>query len=402
MDFKLIGCILLIVGTSIGAGMLALPIATAQLGFIGSILLLFGMWVVMTAGALLILEVNLWLPQNSNLISMAKATIGPFGQIIAWLSYLLLLYSLLCAYIAGGSDLFHNLLLLADINIPVGVASIIFVLIFGLIVYLGIRTVDYVNRGLMVVKFGAYLLLIFLLLPLVNTTKLMSGNMNEISSITAIMVTITSFGYAAIVPSLRVYFAGNVKKLKTAIFVGSFIPLICYIFWDMVIMGIIPLEGTQGLISILHSSNSTSELVNVLNSTITHRSITFSVKVFTSICVLTSFLGVALCLTDFLSDGLQLEKVGTKNILIHLITLLPPLIVTLFFPGIFIKALAYAGIYCIVLLILLPASMAWYGRYHRHFQHAGYTLWGGRSFLMILILFSIVMLVRGLFGMVLT
>src|SRR5438552_1817543 len=106
MNFKFVGGVLLIVGTCIGAGMLALPIATAELGFIGSCILLVVCWLVMTYGALLLLEVNLWMPQNSNLISMAKATIGPSGQIISWVTYLLLLYSLLCAYIAGGSDLF--------------------------------------------------------------------------------------------------------------------------------------------------------------------------------------------------------------------------------------------------------------------------------------------------------
>ena len=105
MDFKLFGSILLVVGTSIGAGMLALPIATAQLGFLGSVVLLILCWFVMTMGALLLLEVNLWLPPNNNLITMAKATIGPYGQILAWIMYLLLLYSLICAYIAGGSDL---------------------------------------------------------------------------------------------------------------------------------------------------------------------------------------------------------------------------------------------------------------------------------------------------------
>ena len=394
MDFKLIGCILLIVGTSIGAGMLALPIATASVGFVGSVVLLLGVWVVMTAGALLILEVNLWLPQNSNLISMAKVTIGPLGQMIAWLSYLLLLYSLLCAYIAGGSDLFHHLLSVAGIKIPAGVTATIFTILFGAIVYLGIRTVDYVNRGLMVVKFGAYLLLVVLLLPLINSTKLMLGDAYHITSVTAITVTITSFGYAAIVPSLRIYFAGDIRKLKTAIFVGSFIPLICYILWDMVIMGVIPLNGHHGLIAILQSKNSTSELVNVLNATAPYSSISFFVKLFTSICVLTSFLGVALCLTDFLLDGLQLEKQGMNNIFIHFITLFPPLIIILFFPGVFIKALQYAGIYCIVLLVLLPAWMAWNGRYHRHLAKAGYRVWGGRSLLILLMFFSVIMLLR--------
>ena len=98
MNIKMIGGMLLIVGTSIGAGMLALPVATAELGFLGSVIVLVACWLVMTASAFLILEVSLWLPQGTNLISMAGATIGPIGQLIAWLTYILLLYSLLCLY----------------------------------------------------------------------------------------------------------------------------------------------------------------------------------------------------------------------------------------------------------------------------------------------------------------
>ena len=149
MNSRLIGGILLVVGTTIGAGMLALPIATAQLGFASSVALLVGCWAVMTVCAFLFLEVNLWLPANSNLISMAGATLGRWGQLIAWLAYLLLLYSILSAYIAGGGDLFHYLLKTSGITLPLSVASVLFTVLFGMVVYFGIRAVDYVNRGLM-------------------------------------------------------------------------------------------------------------------------------------------------------------------------------------------------------------------------------------------------------------
>lgn len=394
MDFKLVGGILLIVGTSIGAGMLALPIATAELGFIGSCILLLGCWFVMSCGALLLLEVNLWMPQNSNLISMAKATIGPSGQIISWVTYLLLLYSLLCAYIAGGSDLFHNLLAASHIEIPQWISAIIFTLILGSVVYMGIHAVDYTNRGLMFVKLGVYILLIILLMPYVSLEKLSEGTMRKITSAGALTVTITSFGYAAIVPSLRVYFGGDVKKLKTAILIGSLIPLVCYIAWDLAIMGIISLNGENGLIAVLHSKNSTSDLVNTLSATVNKGAVTFFAKLFTSICVVTSFLGVALCLTDFLADGFQLEKKGASNIFIHAITFLPPLVIVFFFPDAFVKALEYAGIYCVVLLILLPAWMAWQGRYREHIAR-GYQVFGGKLLLIALVLFSFWMIVWG-------
>lgn len=393
MDFKLLGSILLIVGTCIGAGMLALPIATAQLGFVGSLLLLFGCWFVMTAGAFLILEVNLWMPQNSNLITMARTTIGPVGQIIAWVNYLLLLYSLLAAYIAGGSDLFHNLFLTRAIDIPTWTSAIVFTTLFGMIVFFGIRTVDYVNRFLMTLKFSAYFLLIFLLVPFISNTKLAAGDFHNLTSATAIMVTITSFGYAAIVPSLRVYFQGDIAKLRKAIVIGSLVPLLCYIAWDMVIMGVIPLSGDHGLIKMLASENSTSDLVNTLSSQANNHSVTFFIKLFTSVCVLTSFLGVGICLVDFLADGLQIEKKGLNNLFITLLTFVPPLLIVLFFPGIFVKALKYAGIYCVVLLMLLPAWMAWKGR--SQFQSAQYKFFGGKALLAIIIIFSLIMIVQG-------
>jgi tyrosine-specific transport protein len=396
MDFKLIGSILLIVGTSIGAGMLALPIAAAELGFYGSLILLCACWFVMTMGALLILEVNLWLPTNSNIISMAKTTIGPLGQIIAWITYLLLLYSLLCAYIAGGSDLFRNIFVNQGFSISQGLSACLFTIVFGSIVFFGIRSVDYVNRGLMLFKFIAYFLFIIVLMPFVNNNQLIFGGMKSFASITAVTVTITSFGYATIVPSLRIYFAGDIRKLKMAIFAGSLIPLVCYILWDMVIMGVIPLSGEHGLMTIARSESSTSDMVNALSGIAASPFISGSVKVFTSICVLTSFLGVALCLTDFLADGLQLEKKGGKNVFIQLVTFLPALLIVLFFPHIFIKALAYAGIYCIVLLMLLPAWMVLKGR-KRYAHEAHYRAPGGTWLLLAIIMISIAIIVWSLF-----
>lgn len=397
MDFKLLGSILLIVGTSVGAGMLALPIATAQLGFWGSLILLFVCWFVMTAGAFLILEVNLRMPMNSNLNTMAKTTIGPVGQIVSWASLLLLLYSLLCAYIGGGSDLLHNLLTIAGFDIPLSITAIVFTCIFGSVVYMGIRTVDYVNRGLMVVKFGAYFLLVAMLMPFVSKLNLFAGDMRYLTSATAITVTITSFGYAAIVPSLRIYFAGDVVKLKKAILIGSLIPLFCYIAWDMAIMGVLPLDGEHGLTAILHSERSTSDMVNALSAAASSSSVTFFSRLFTSICVLTSFLGVALCLMDFWADGLHLEKTGGSKVLITLITLVPPLLIVLFVPGIFVKALEYAGIDCIILLIILPAWMAWSGRYQRGLT-TGYTVPGGKPLLIALMVFSVIVMAKSLVG----
>jgi tyrosine-specific transport protein len=360
-DSRLLGGILLIVGTSIGGGMLALPISNGPAGFVNSTLLLGLCWFIMVLGALAILEVNLWFPPGSNLISMTQATLGLPGKIVAWVAYLFLLYALLSAYIAGGSDVFQSLLHQVSLSIPSQVSTFLFVLIFGGIVYSGIRTVDYANRALMFGKFGICLLLLLMVLPRIHTPNLLAGNWHHASS--ALMILVTSFGFATIVPSLRTYFHNDAKKLRRAIIIGSLIPLIVYIAWDAAIMGVIPLEGEHGLLALLHSKHSTSDLTVSLMSVTQNNWITELFRFFSVICMLTAFLGVSLGLLDFLSDGLKIPKRGHTGLLIVLLAYLPPLLLVLFCPGIFITALNYAGLFVVILLILIPALMLWRGRY---------------------------------------
>lgn len=394
MDTKLFGGILLVIGTAIGAGMLALPIANSQTGFLYSSILLFICWFIMTSSALLILEINLWLDTNSNIISMAKTTLGPIGQIIAWVSYLVLLYALLSAYMAGGADFLDHLLAALKINIPNWSATILFTAVLSVIVYQGIRSVDYVNRGLMITKFSTLVVLLLLIIPLVSSRHLAEGNIKYFTTSTT--VAITSFGFANIIPSLRAYFHSDAVKLRKAILIGSCVPLFCYILWDLAIMGTIPRSGDNGLISMAQSGRSTSEFVTALSHILQKDSITTFARIFTSICLATSFLGVALSMTDFLADGLQVKKEGWANFGIYLLTFIPPLIIVLFYPGIFIKALSYAGIDCMLLLVILPVLMAWRGRYYLQF-HRVYQVKGGKYLLIFLLLAGLFVIGKEIF-----
>ena len=357
---KLIGGILLIVGTSIGGGMLALPVATAAAGITNAIIFLIFCWLVMTTGALLVLEVNLRLPSGSNMVSMAKSTLGLPGQIIAWITYLLLLYTLLAAYISGGSDVFNDLLHKAHIDLPTWITSVLFTLLFSLVIYSGIRAVDYVNRGLMFGKLGIYVLLVLIISPYVNASTLRGGSLQAITG--SLMILIASFGFASIVPSLREYFEDDIQSLRKVILFGSLIPLVCYIVWEVVIMGVVEREGSNGLLALVESEHATSGLTDALSNAVHSQWITGFFGFFTSICMITAFLGVSLGLFDFLADGLNLKKVGSQGKLILALTFLPPLSVVLINPGIYLRAFSYAGICCIVLLLLLPILMAWRGR----------------------------------------
>lgn len=398
MNSKLFGGILLIIGTTIGAGILALPVATAQLGFTGSLILLVICWAVMLACALLFLEANLWLPPNSNLISMAGVTLGRHGQVLSWVINLFLLYSIISAYIAGGGDVFHYLLNANGIPVTLAQSSIIFTLLFGSIVYLGMRSVDYVNRGLMFGKLGAFIVLVLLILPFVSGTNLSHGDLGTITSQTSITVTAVAFGCLMIIPSLRTYFNSDIKSLRIAIVVGMTIPLLCYIAWDLVIMGVIPYEGEPGLSQIARSTSTNSDLLVALSTLLQKETITLIAKFFTSICMVTSFLSISLSLSDFIADGVKVKKEGVNSLLVFVATFMPPLLVVLFYPDAFIRSLNYAGLSCFILMILLPPLMVWRGRYTYALGATAYQVKGGRFLLATIMIFAVVMIGYGIEG----
>ncbi|MEF1306135.1 aromatic amino acid transport family protein, partial [Vibrio owensii] len=55
---KVFGSTLIIAGTTIGAGMLALPLASAGIGFSTSLIIMLGLWALMAFTALLMLELH--------------------------------------------------------------------------------------------------------------------------------------------------------------------------------------------------------------------------------------------------------------------------------------------------------------------------------------------------------
>jgi tyrosine-specific transport protein len=352
MRSRFLGAVFLILGTCIGGSMLALPMATASEGVVRTVVIMLGAWAMMTVGAFALLKVNLKLPENSNLISMARATLGKTGAVCTWVITLVLLYTLLSAYISSGEDLLSTIFDSLHIASPMWLNGVLFTGFLGIIVFKGIQIVDYVNRGLMSTKLLACFILIILLIPFASMKHLSFQHLGGDSSM---MTCITAFGFASIVPSVRTYLKSDSRKLYWAVFLGGLIPLICYLAWIFAVQATIPTApGLSDLYSTAHPLKTMIEtLIGHVNNTYIH----VLTNVFTSICVLTSFLGVALSLSDFLADGFKLKKEKSGLFINAALTLLPPLVIVLLFPAIFLKALNYAGILCVILLFAMPIIM---------------------------------------------
>ncbi len=369
---------MLVAGTSIGGGMLALPIATGLGGLIPSLLIFVLCWLFMAATGLIFLEISLWTKDDANIVTMAERTLGTFGKVAAWILYLFLFYSLTIAYMTWSGNFFCRLI---GPECSYVVSTLLFVAVTAPMVYVGTRLIGGINLYLMIGLAVCYVTFIIIGVP--HLSPSLWSHVEWSRSLIGLPIAFTSFAYQGTIPTLSRYMHYQAPALRKAIIIGSFLPFLAYALWQILILGIIPVEGLET--SLAAGEDAVQPLKRMLN-------IPWVYAVgegFAFFAVITSYLGVTLGMRDFLADGLRVIKTGANKWWICLLVFIPPLIIALSYPNIFIKALELAGGYgCALLLGLLPILMVWSGRYYQNRQ-GDYRFFGGRPVLLLLIAFII-------------
>lgn len=386
---KVFGGILLVSGTAIGAGMLALPLSTAKLGFFLSGIIFLVCWFFMTLAALLLLEVNLRFSSDNDLISMTGLTLGVFGKTITWILYLLFLYALIIAYLTGSSAWVLNLFKKFDISISASVVMISIMLAFGFIVFYGTVVVERINRYLVYGLILSYVTLIMIAAPSVESTNLNTA-MNFTGLSLILPLVITAFGFSPIIPSLTHYLKRNVLSLRYVIIVGSLIPLVIYLLWEWIALGIIPLLGANSFEVLIQHHDDGTGVALALERMTGNLWITQSSRWFSLFAIVTSLLGISLSLFHFLADGFNIRKktISQRCFLLGCMYI-PPLWIVLVYPASFSHVLSFAGLLAAVLFGIVPALMAWRLRYSgiKKFERGSYQMFGGKPVLIAVILF---------------
>lgn len=391
---KFIGSLLLIAGTTIGAGMLALPIASAGVGFSVSASLMLLLWALMAYTALLMVEIHQFAPRDASLNSLALQLLGRKGQFITSTALMFLLYALCAAYIAGGGEQVNQKLTTwLDLALPPQTGAILFTLLVGVIVAIGTHCVDLINRGLFSLKIVALILMLVLLLPQVEGPHLLEMPLQQGLIISAIPVIFTSFGFHGSIPSVVRYLGVEVRSLRRVMLLGSALPLAIYLLWQV---------GSQGVLSQsqLLENQSLSSFINQLASVLHSDHLGSAISLFADLALATSFLGVSLGLFDFMASTLRHQDNFSGRSLTAAITFLPPLGFALFYPQGFIIALGYAAIALVILAIFLPVAMVWTQRRMRDQANmpTGYRVAGGSFALMLATLCGIMVIAAQVFS----
>ena len=380
---KTVGSTLLVAGTMIGAGMLAMPLTSAGIGFGFTLVLLLGLWALLTFSALLFVELYQTAESDAGIGTLAEQYFGKAGRIIATAVLIIFLYALIAAYISGGGSLLKDLL---PESFGDKVSILLFTVIFGSFIVIGTHSVDKINRVLFFVMLAAFAVVLSLMLPEIKFDNLMATPIDNALIISASPVFFTAFGFHGSIPSLNKYLGGNVKALRISILAGSAITLFAYILWQMSTHGFL----TQNeFLQILKEDATLNGLVKATLAITGSNMIAGAVKLFSTLALVTSFLGVGLGLLECIEDLLKRSfNISAGRISLGLMTFIPPLVFALFYPEGFILALGYAGQMFAFYAVVLPVSLVWKAR--RTHTNLPYKVWGGNMTLIIVLVLGVI------------
>ncbi len=357
---KTFGAVLLVAGTCIGSGMIALPLVLSKLGLISSCLLMACIWYVVYYTSLLNLELNLQAGEGLSLGSLGKRFSGKIAEWAGLGSLKLLSFSLLAVYLYGGSSIIQELLLAkTETSYPFYTIASCLALVACSLLLLPLRMIDYFNRLL----FFVLLIIIFILIVGLafslswTNLPLASAQISKTASWSKVLpVVFTSFGFQVIFHTLTNYCKKDPKTLKKAFFFGSLIPAVVYLLWTCSILGVVYHENPEFYLLMSQGKAEVGELIQVLSGIARWQAVQMLVWLISLFAIITSIIGVGLGLLESVKWMIhrEIRHPFLRHLIAAFITMGPAYLAVLFIPNAFISVLGFAGMILAFIAVLLP------------------------------------------------
>ncbi|ADA78812.1 aromatic amino acid transport family protein [Francisella tularensis] len=356
---KQIGCIFLIIGTSLGGGILAIPMILSYFGAIIGCLIMFLMWLLMTYSTLAVAEACLHFEKGISYLGLAHKLFKKPGIALVYICAFGILYGMLAAYISAIGSSFESLL-----NINYIVIEICFVIIFGSFILKGTGSAEWLNRIFLSLKLIIILFTIILLFRSIHLTNLGSYSFSNFKQlIIALPILATTFSAHIIIPSVVNYVGPHPKDIRRIIIIASFIILAIYICWIISIFGNIAIYGSKNsfaeILKSLSSEDSVTQLIYILKANIKSSEIISFIYSFITISITTAFITLSLALKDLILDRFKMANLSkiNKNILLSFLLFMLPIILNYYFKKLFLIALSIVGLFSLIMLVSCPLYM---------------------------------------------
>ncbi|MEH2097476.1 amino acid permease [Nostoc sp.] len=359
---SVLGSTALIAGTTVGAGILALPSVTMPSGIVPSTSGLIAVWLYALVSGLLVADVTLNTMRTEGrasigFLGIVEKILGKLGARMAGGAYLFMHYALLVAYITeGGEILAYAAAKIGGVHISTWMGTTTFTFLFGGIMYLGReKFIEKLNSAFVGIVIVSFLGLLFLASRHIQSTQLLFQNWSALGS--AISVMSVALFFQNVVPLVVTQLEGDARKIRQSIFMGSVIPLIMFLAWNAVILGSVTPDMLHGTAD----GKTVIDPLQILRAGGAGEWLGVLVSIFAEFAIATSFIGFVYGLLDVFKDIFSTAQSKLSSRLpLYSLVLFPPMTLGTLNPSIFFTALDYTGTFSIsVLGGIIPALMSW-------------------------------------------
>lgn len=349
---------MIICGTVVGAGMFTLPVVMAGAWFGWSLLILLISWGCMLLSGLLFQQASRYFPLGSGYDTLTRSLLGRRWAALNGLSILFVLGILTYAYISASGPVYQHSLNLAGLPVSTAGAKAILTLCVALVVWLGTKGVSRIMTFCVLAKLLLLVTVFGGLLTQVDPLTLFDAGNGEGGywryAFGVLPFCLASFGYHGNITGLISYYGGEQKRVKRALVFGTLMSLIIYLFWITGTMGNLPRAAFPAVVA---AGGDIAALLAALRDRLHVGALNLMMTLFSHFAVIASFLGVTAGLFDFIADRLKLGETPLARFKVALLTFVPALSASLWFPDGFLAAIGFAGLFATLWAVIVPALL---------------------------------------------
>ena len=340
----------LVLGNCLGVGVLALPIKYGLAGFLPALLGICFIWLLMLISALVIArKICSAKSETFDIPWFFKDALGTGGKWLAIVCNLILLYGVLTAYLSGMSTMVDQLC-----HPPVNKALITlvyFIITTGLILF-GTRAYSKGNILVIAAVWVCFILLVISGMKKFDPALLRTAEWKYFPI--GLPVAVSAFHFHNIIPTVARSLSHDFRATRKAIFLGIFLGLVINLIWVAVVLGSLDRVGPAP--DTIEESYWHQLPANVPMEALLHSRVFFgSSFIFAFLAVTASYMANGTGLRGFIRNLTNTYLRTDNSLLIAVLAFVPPLVVTLIYPDIFLGALdIVGGVGEAVLFVALP------------------------------------------------
>jgi tryptophan-specific transport protein len=393
-----------VASTAVGVGMMSLPIVSLGMWFFLSLGVMTATAFYVVASGSLLLEVNMKYTIGTGIHSMVRDLLGSKHSLVCDCMMIFNGFILLYAYITVGTEAVQFYIgKFADYELNRYWAGVLFAGLFGTILYTIPITISRFLSVFVLLMSLSFVYIVYELSFSVDLNNIVEPAIEHHYSFSllpflfaALPFFMAAMGYQQVIPMLRHLYDDKPRRVIRSIVLGIGFVSFVYLVWLLVIMG--NQSRDDMILSVSVGKDNIENVVETISQSDNIKSLMFF---FVQMAVLTSFIGVAKGLLDYLTDVLSNHyKLSTRYA--KVLVLLLPLSLSLAFPYGFLVAIGFAGLAGAIWGGCYPALMALVSRKNTPEKEEiknGYVTLGGEVTPWLVLAYSFLLILTMLLGL---